>query len=99
MSAMAKPASTPGLVHPQSEPRLMASRADVMPRASSTEPATSNRLRGPRSVSGMRTSATRRATKHKGAWTRKITRHPTASTSGPPITTPSTGAPADTRLK
>ena len=70
-----------------------------MPTASSTEPAMSNRLRRPRSVSGMRTRASNKARKHSGACTTKMIRHPTASTSGPPITTPRTGAPADTRLK
>ena len=31
-----------------------------------------------------------------GVWMTKIARHPKASTSGPPTTTPSTGAPAPT---
>ena len=70
----------------------------MTPVPSRTAPAQSNRPASPRSVSGSMTMATTIAARHSGACTRKITRHPTASTSGPPRTTPSTGEPAVTKL-
>lgn len=48
--------------------------------------------RARRAVSGRTHAAITTATAANGAWTAKIARHPTASTSGPPATRPRTGA-------
>ena len=63
------------------------------------EPFTSNVTSFNRSVPGSSHSAITTPTMHNGACMTKITRQPTASTSGPPTTTPSTGAPAVTKLQ
>ena len=83
-----------GEVQPHVCPRLMASSSNVAPRPSVTDPRTSNFTFFMRVVCGKSRHATNEATSSNGVWMMKIILHPMESTSGPPSTTPSTGAPA-----
>ena len=91
--------STGALVHPHEWPRLMESNNDVVPMPSATDPAISNFTFLMRSVSGNKRQAMSTPSKHRGACTIKMMRHPTAATMGAPITTPRTGAPAVVKLQ
>ena len=98
-AASTKQPSVAGEPQPHARPWLMPARSEVAPTPNVTDPHTSNRTPRMRSVPGSSHSATTRPMKHIGACTAKMARQPTASTSGPPNTTPITGAPAVTKLQ
>ena len=87
-----------GEPHPHAPARLMPSSTSAAPSPSVRAPATSNFAAGFFSVSRNNHHATTAPSTHNGACTKKMIRHPTVATSGTPATTPSTGAPAVTKL-
>ena len=93
-----KNAMIDGDVHPHAPPRLMPSNTSAVPQPSVSAPPMSNFAPGRRSVSRSSHHAMRAPTTHSGACTKKMMRQPTLETSGTPATTPSTGAPAVTKL-
>ena len=80
--------------HPHTAPRLSPKSRLVIDTASSTAPGMSKRTPFCRSVSGRIARATTKPMRQSGTWAAKTQRHPNASTTGAPTTTPSTGAPA-----
>ena len=98
-TAITKHASVGSELQPHARPWLMPASSDAAPTPRVMEPATSKRTPRSRSVPGSNHSATTKPTKHIGACTAKMARQPTAATSGPPMTTPITGAPALTKLQ
>ena len=85
-------AMTKGLPIPHGRMRLIANMADVTPTPSVNAPAVSKLTSGRRAVSLNSGSAIAHAMNAGTAWMTKSARQPMASTAGPPITTPSTGA-------
>ena len=74
----------------------MASRSDSAPTPSVAAPGRSNRLLRSAGTSGSTAAASSNVASVSGTWATKIQRQPKACTTGPPATTPITGAPAPT---
>ncbi len=101
-ASITAPAANAAMIHgevqPHAPPRLTPSKTSAAPAPSVAAPAASNLAPGLRSVSRRSHHASTAPSAHNGACTKKMTRHPTVLTSGTPATTPSTGAPAVTKL-
>ena len=94
--ATAMQAMTKRELQPHTLARFTASIAEATPTVRSTEPAMSKRGWTSGRRPGRSHAPRINAAAHSGTWATKIQRHEKCWTTGPPATTPKTGAPAPT---